>query len=87
MHGGTNNLSVALIVTRATAFGFSGEKIFKLGNTFAPGRPAKGASFRSRTRRPAIKLLFHAVGAVKLVDKATLIEFFHEISIDQVFRL
>ena len=26
---------------------------------------------------PAVRSLFHSVGTVKLVDKATLIEFFH----------
>jgi hypothetical protein len=35
----------------------------------------------------ATRSLFHSVGAVKLIDKATLIELFHELSIDQVFRL
>jgi hypothetical protein len=36
---------------------------------------------------PATKLFFHSVGAVELVNEAALIEFFHELSIDQVFRL
>jgi hypothetical protein len=35
----------------------------------------------------ATRLVFHSVSAVELVDKAALIEFFHELSIDQVFRL
>ena len=35
----------------------------------------------------ATRLLFYSVGRVELVDKAALIEFFHELSIDQVFRL
>jgi hypothetical protein len=35
----------------------------------------------------ATRSLFHSVGAVELVDKATLVELFHELSIDQVFRL
>jgi hypothetical protein len=35
----------------------------------------------------ATKLFYHSVGAIELVNKAALIEFFHELSIDQVFRL
>ena len=34
----------------------------------------------------ATKLFFHSVGAVKLIDETALIEFFHELSIDQAFR-
>ena len=41
----------------------------------------------ARPKRGPARSLFHSVGGVNLIDKATLVEFFHELSIDQVFRL